>query len=170
MADWIPVLGNSIKRLQRLLSKTLDQYCVSCELLSASIADTLWFVNMVCLLLIAEQNAHEICLTQECLQIVRRLFGSRQQLTAYAMTIQCFTATFDQVLLRSPVGEGRGGGLAREMTKGWKIAWPLKGDHCKNLPLTYRDFQPKWQCIDPTYFPCTWINPEILQCGDSPEG
>ena len=28
---------------------------------------------MVCLPLIAEQNAHEICLTQECLQIVRRL-------------------------------------------------------------------------------------------------
>ena len=31
------------------------------------------FVNMVCLPLIAEQNANEICLTQECLQIVRRL-------------------------------------------------------------------------------------------------
>ena len=28
---------------------------------------------MVCLPLIAERNAHEICLTQECLQIVRRL-------------------------------------------------------------------------------------------------
>ena len=28
---------------------------------------------MVCLPLIAEQNAHEICLTQECLQIERRL-------------------------------------------------------------------------------------------------
>ena len=31
------------------------------------------FVNMVCLPLIAERNAHEICLTQECLQIVRHL-------------------------------------------------------------------------------------------------
>ena len=51
--------------------QTLDCYCVSCELLSASIADALWFVNMVCLPLIAERNAHEICLTQECL--VRRL-------------------------------------------------------------------------------------------------
>ena len=28
---------------------------------------------MVCLPLIAERNAHEICLTQECLQIVRHL-------------------------------------------------------------------------------------------------
>ena len=35
---------------------------------------TKWFVNMVCLPLIAERNAHEICLTQECLQIVRHLF------------------------------------------------------------------------------------------------
>ena len=33
------------------------------ELLSASIADALQFVNMVCLPQIAEQNAHEICLT-----------------------------------------------------------------------------------------------------------
>ena len=31
-------------------------------------------VLVVCLPLIAEQNAHEKCLTQECLQIVRRLF------------------------------------------------------------------------------------------------
>ena len=44
--------------------QTLDCYCVCCEL-SASKADALRFVNMVCLPLIAEQNAHEICLTQE---------------------------------------------------------------------------------------------------------
>ena len=56
-----------------LPSQILDCYCVCCELLSASKADALQFVNMVCLPLIAEQNAHEICLTQECLQIVRRL-------------------------------------------------------------------------------------------------
>ena len=43
------------------------------RLLSTSIADALWFVNIVCLPLIAERNAHEICLTQECLQIVRHL-------------------------------------------------------------------------------------------------
>ena len=61
------------KNLVKGCRQTLDCYCVSCELLSASIADALWFVNMVCLPLIAEQNAHEICLTQECLQIVRRL-------------------------------------------------------------------------------------------------
>ena len=32
---------------------------------------------MVCLPLIAEQNAHEICLTQECFEIVRRLLWSQ---------------------------------------------------------------------------------------------
>ena len=32
---------------------------------------------MVCLPLIAEQNAHQICLAQECLQIVRRLLWSQ---------------------------------------------------------------------------------------------
>ena len=84
--------------------QTLDWYCVSWELLSASIADTLLFVNilvsgifhgrfaqrlavnkpvpdkhwwMVCLPLIAEQNTYEICLTQECLQIVRHLLWSQ---------------------------------------------------------------------------------------------
>ena len=61
------------KNLVKGCRQTLDGYCASCELLSASIADALWFVNMVCLPLIAERNAHEICLTQECLQIVRRL-------------------------------------------------------------------------------------------------
>ena len=62
------------KNLVKGCRQTLDRYCVSCVLLlSASIADGLWFVNMVCLPLIANQNAHEICLTQECLQIVRRL-------------------------------------------------------------------------------------------------
>ena len=51
-----------------LPGQILDCYCVCCELLSASKADALQFVNMVCLPLIAERNAHEICLTQECLQ------------------------------------------------------------------------------------------------------
>ena len=54
------------KNLVKGCRQTLDYYCVSCELLSASIADALWFVNMVCLPLIAERNTHEICLTQEC--------------------------------------------------------------------------------------------------------
>ena len=63
------------KNLVKGCRQTLHYYCISCKLLSASIADALLllFVNMVCLPLIAEQNAHEICLTQECLQIVRRL-------------------------------------------------------------------------------------------------
>ena len=65
------------KNLVKGCRQTLDCYCVSCELLSASIADALWFVNMVCLPLIAERNAHEICLTQECLQIVRHLLWKR---------------------------------------------------------------------------------------------
>ena len=65
------------KNLVKGCRQTLYCYCVSCELLSASIADALWFVNMVCLPLIAERNAHEICLTQECLQIVRRLLWKR---------------------------------------------------------------------------------------------
>ena len=61
------------KNLVKGCRQTLDCYCVRCELLSASIADALLFLNMVCLPLIADQNAHEICLTQECLPIVRRL-------------------------------------------------------------------------------------------------
>ena len=61
--------------------QTLDCYCVSYELLSASIA--LWFVYMVCLPLIAERNTHEICLTQECLQIVRHLLW--KQTTSHSL-------------------------------------------------------------------------------------
>ena len=61
------------KDLVKGYRQTLDCYCVIYELLSASIAEALWFVNMVCLPLSAERNAHEICLTQECLQIVRCL-------------------------------------------------------------------------------------------------
>ena len=84
------------KNLVKGCRETLDYYCVSCKLLSASKADALLFVNilvsgkfhgcfaqrlavnkpclqiviallfvnMVCLPLIAEQNAHEIFLTQ----------------------------------------------------------------------------------------------------------
>ena len=60
---------SSPKKIElEVAGQTLDCYCVCCELLSASKADALRFVNMVCLPLIAEQNAHEICLTQECLQ------------------------------------------------------------------------------------------------------
>ena len=61
------------RKVSKAAGQTLDSYCVCRELLSASIADVLWFVNIVCLPLIAEQKAHEICLTQECLQIIRRL-------------------------------------------------------------------------------------------------
>ena len=35
--------------------------------------------------------------------IIKINIGSRQQLTACTITIQCFTATFDQVLMSSPV-------------------------------------------------------------------
>ena len=61
------------KNLVKGCRETLHCCFVSCELFSVSIADASCFVNMVCLLLIAERNAHEICLTQECLQIVRCL-------------------------------------------------------------------------------------------------
>ena len=56
------------KNLVKGCRQTLDCYCVCCELLSASKADALRFVNMVCLPQIAERNAHEICLTQENIQ------------------------------------------------------------------------------------------------------
>ena len=65
--------GTCKRKVSKVAGQTLDCYCVCCELLSASIADVLWFVNIVCLPLITEQNAHEICLTLECFQIVRRL-------------------------------------------------------------------------------------------------
>ena len=92
------ILGNSIKRLQRLLSKTLDQYCVCCELLSASIADAFQFVNMVCLPQIAEQNTHGICLTQECLQIVRRLLW--KQKTTHSLRTQYRSNVLDSNLCK----------------------------------------------------------------------
>ena len=60
-------------KVSKVAGQTLNCYCKCCGLLSASIADALWCVNMVCLPLTAERNAHEICLTQECLQIVRHL-------------------------------------------------------------------------------------------------
>ena len=62
------------RKVSKVAGQTLDCYCVCCELLSASKTDALKFVNMVCLPLITEQNALEKYLTQECLQIVRRLF------------------------------------------------------------------------------------------------
>ena len=60
--------GTGQRKVSKVAGQTLDCYCVCFELLIASIADGLQFVNMVCLPLIAERNAHEICLTQECLQ------------------------------------------------------------------------------------------------------
>ena len=66
--------GTGKRKVSKVAGQTLDCYCVCCKLLSASKTDALQFVNMVCLPLIAEQNAHEKCLTQECLQKVRRLF------------------------------------------------------------------------------------------------
>ena len=68
---------------QEVSGQTLDCYCVCCELLSASKTDALQFVNMVCFPLIAEQNAHEKCLAQECLQIVRCLFW--KQITTHSI-------------------------------------------------------------------------------------
>ena len=36
------------RKASKVAGQTLDCYCVCCELLSASIADALLFVNMVC--------------------------------------------------------------------------------------------------------------------------
>merc|ERR1711923_610290 len=76
------LLRHPKKLSKRLLVKHWIVITVCCELLSASVADALRFVNMVCLPLIAEQNAHEICLTQECLQIIRHLLW--KQITSHS--------------------------------------------------------------------------------------
>ena len=70
---WTKSTETGKTKVSKVAGQSLDCYCVCSELLSASIADALLFVNMVCLPLIAEQNGHEICPTQECLQIIRRL-------------------------------------------------------------------------------------------------
>ena len=59
------ICTSSPKKIElEVAGQTLDCYCVCSELLSASKADDLIFVNMICLPLIAEQNAYEICLIQ----------------------------------------------------------------------------------------------------------
>ena len=91
------------KNLVKGCRQKLDCYCVSCELLSTSIADALWFVNIVCLPLITERNAHEICLAQECLQIVRCLLWKQTTTHSLRNNNKMVQATFDQILLNSPV-------------------------------------------------------------------
>ena len=88
---------SSPKKIElEVAGQTLVCYCVCCELLSASKADALQFVNMVCLPLIAEQNAHEICLTKECLQIVRHLLW--KQTTGTIHSFYRFRSTFAFVI------------------------------------------------------------------------
>ena len=57
--------GTGKRKVSKVAGQSLDCYCVCSELLSASIADALLFVNMVCLLQI-ESNTP---MKYECLQI-----------------------------------------------------------------------------------------------------
>ena len=66
-------MGNSIKRLQRLLSITLDRYCVSSGLFSAYIAEALLFVNILVSGIFHGHFAQRLAVNKPCLQIVRRL-------------------------------------------------------------------------------------------------
>ena len=53
--------------------QTLDCYCVSCELLSASMADTLIFVNILVSGIFHGLFAQRLAVNKPCLQIIRRL-------------------------------------------------------------------------------------------------
>ena len=61
------------KDLVKGCRETLDCYCVSCELLSASIADTLLFVNILVSGIFHGRFAQRLAVNKPCLQIVRRL-------------------------------------------------------------------------------------------------
>ena len=61
------------KNLVKGCRETLDCYCVRCELLSASIADTLLFVNILVSGIFHGHFAQRLAVNKPCLQIVRRL-------------------------------------------------------------------------------------------------
>ena len=66
MASTKRILRRPKKMELEVAGQTLDCYCVCCELLSASKADALQSVNMVCLPLIAKRNAHETRMFTNC--------------------------------------------------------------------------------------------------------
>ena len=61
------------KDLVKGCRETLDCYCVSCELLSASIADTLLFVNILVSGIFYGRFAKQLAVNKPCLQIIKRL-------------------------------------------------------------------------------------------------
>ena len=70
------------KDLVKGCRETLDCYCVSCELLSASIADTLLFVNILVSGIFHGHFAQRLAVNKLCLQIIRRLLWKRSLFTA----------------------------------------------------------------------------------------
>ena len=70
------------KDLVKGCRETLDCYCVSCELLSASIADTLLFVNILVSGIFHGRFAQRLAVNKPCLQIIRRLLWKRSLFTA----------------------------------------------------------------------------------------
>ena len=63
------------KNLVKGCRQTLDCYCVSCELLSASIADALWFVNMICSPLRVLAHRHFVFLQNFVKSSLGRIFA-----------------------------------------------------------------------------------------------
>ena len=58
---------------KRFFLRTLGCYCVSCELLYASIADALLFVNILVSGIFHGRFAQRLAVNKPCLQIIRRL-------------------------------------------------------------------------------------------------
>ena len=61
------------KNLVKGCRETLHCYCVSCQLLSASIADALLFVNILVSGIFHGRFAQQLAVNKPCLQIIRRL-------------------------------------------------------------------------------------------------
>ena len=65
---------SSPKKIElEVAGQTLDCYCVCCELLSASIADALLFVNILVSGIFHGCFAQQLAVNKPCLQIVRHL-------------------------------------------------------------------------------------------------
>ena len=65
--------GTGERKVSKVAGQTLDLYCVWCELLSASIADTLLFVNILVSGIFHGHFAQRLAVNKPCLQIVSRL-------------------------------------------------------------------------------------------------
>ena len=65
------------KNLVKGCRETLDCYCVSCELLSASIAGALLFVNILVSGIFHRRFAQRLAVNKPFLQIIRRLLSKQ---------------------------------------------------------------------------------------------